>query len=426
MGDVGTSLLDAAVASETATEAPSTDEAPHEVARRRIPRRAIAIGVVGALVITGGVIGGVAWANRVAHDEALAAATTARSELVGAVEAQRTVVRAFEGSVTEAIALRDALATEVLANASLLGGADALAALTAAHSALAAELATQLEVAEPISATPIPDAAPLEMPGTVDAELGTDELKALTAGYRADAKTASAATAALTTRAGGLDAALGAAREQLTALVATIPTVDAALIASNPLASTDSQAAASAAVTALGAASADADLPALLAAYATAASGVIAAQQAEAARIAAEEAAKAAAAKRSRTGGGGGGGGGSSGGGGGVLGETNAARAANGVAALSGNGTLNSRSCTFAAELAANNGDLYHSAFAGGFSTWGENVAYGYGSAAAVVAGWMNSSGHRANILNSAFTQMGACSATSSTGRVYWVQQFGG
>lgn len=121
----------------------------------------------------------------------------------------------------------------------------------------------------------------------------------------------------------------------------------------------------------------------------------------------------------------GGGSGGSGGGGSAVLTHTNAARAANGLPGLGWNGTLASRSCSWAAHLAAVNGDLAHSGNGGGFSGWGENVAYGYGSAAAVVDGWMNSPGHRANILKPQYTVMGSCSATSSSGRIYWVQQFG-
>jgi len=38
--------------------------------------------------------------------------------------------------------------------------------------------------------------------------------------------------------------------------------------------------------------------------------------------------------------------------------------------------------------------------------------------------GWMNSPGHRANILNSSFTQLGVGVATDSNGRIYWTQQF--
>jgi len=48
-----------------------------------------------------------------------------------------------------------------------------------------------------------------------------------------------------------------------------------------------------------------------------------------------------------------------------------------------------------------------------------ENVAYGYKSIAQVMKGWMNSSGHRANILNKKYTYFGA-------GKVgeYWTQDF--
>src|SRR5262249_29294741 len=38
----------------------------------------------------------------------------------------------------------------------------------------------------------------------------------------------------------------------------------------------------------------------------------------------------------------------------------------------------------------------------------GENIAYGYADANAVFQAWINSAGHRANILNPSFTQLGA------------------
>ncbi|HBE13213.1 MAG TPA: hypothetical protein DCY74_03480, partial [Clostridiales bacterium] len=41
------------------------------------------------------------------------------------------------------------------------------------------------------------------------------------------------------------------------------------------------------------------------------------------------------------------------------------------------------------------------------FKTAGENIAKGYKTPKAVVDGWMNSSGHRANILNASYTQTG-------------------
>jgi uncharacterized protein YkwD len=53
----------------------------------------------------------------------------------------------------------------------------------------------------------------------------------------------------------------------------------------------------------------------------------------------------------------------------------------------------------------------------------GENVAYGYPTAASVMVGWMNSSGHRANILSSN-THLGVGLAYSSNGVPYWTQVF--
>ncbi|MFY1690685.1 CAP domain-containing protein [Plantactinospora sp. WMMB782] len=55
----------------------------------------------------------------------------------------------------------------------------------------------------------------------------------------------------------------------------------------------------------------------------------------------------------------------------------------------------------------------------------GENVAMGYPNAAAVMDGWMNSSGHRANILNCDARAMGVGVATGADGRLYWTQVFG-
>ncbi len=54
----------------------------------------------------------------------------------------------------------------------------------------------------------------------------------------------------------------------------------------------------------------------------------------------------------------------------------------------------------------------------------GENVAYGNVAPAQLVTMWMNSAGHRANILNPAFTHVGISALTTSSGRVYGVQDF--
>lgn len=56
---------------------------------------------------------------------------------------------------------------------------------------------------------------------------------------------------------------------------------------------------------------------------------------------------------------------------------------------------------------------------------WGENIAYGYSSASAVMQGWLNSPGHRANIENPSFRAIGVAAAAASTGTLYWTQQFG-
>ncbi|MBE9108354.1 CAP domain-containing protein [Nodosilinea sp. LEGE 07298] len=58
------------------------------------------------------------------------------------------------------------------------------------------------------------------------------------------------------------------------------------------------------------------------------------------------------------------------------------------------------------------------------WSNIGENVAMGQPTAAEVMSAWMNSPGHRRNILNPAFTELGVGYATGS-GRIYWVQVFG-
>ncbi len=54
----------------------------------------------------------------------------------------------------------------------------------------------------------------------------------------------------------------------------------------------------------------------------------------------------------------------------------------------------------------------------------GENIAYGYRSPADVMDGWMNSPGHRANILDARFTELGVAKAVDPHGRYYWVQIF--
>ncbi|MGG8408935.1 CAP domain-containing protein [Streptomyces sp. 12297] len=53
--------------------------------------------------------------------------------------------------------------------------------------------------------------------------------------------------------------------------------------------------------------------------------------------------------------------------------------------------------------------------------TYGENVAYGYTTSSKVMAGWMHSPGHKRNILNCAFKEIGVARAQPGN---YWTQVF--
>ena len=55
----------------------------------------------------------------------------------------------------------------------------------------------------------------------------------------------------------------------------------------------------------------------------------------------------------------------------------------------------------------------------------GENIAAGYGTPAAVMTGWMNSSGHRANILNCSSAAIGVGIGKGGSYGTYWTQDFG-
>ena len=53
----------------------------------------------------------------------------------------------------------------------------------------------------------------------------------------------------------------------------------------------------------------------------------------------------------------------------------------------------------------------------------GENIAMGYSRPEAVMNAWMNSSGHRANILNASYTKIGVGYVADGN---YWTQEFTG
>lgn len=58
------------------------------------------------------------------------------------------------------------------------------------------------------------------------------------------------------------------------------------------------------------------------------------------------------------------------------------------------------------------------------FTAAAENIASGQRTAAEVMNFWMNSSGHRANILNSAYNKIGVGVARDNNGKIFWTQMF--
>lgn len=115
-----------------------------------------------------------------------------------------------------------------------------------------------------------------------------------------------------------------------------------------------------------------------------------------------------------------------------VAAATNAERRAAGCPALETDARLAAAAQGHAADM-AENGYFSHEGqdgrdFAdrisaqGHPSPGGENIAQGQPDAAAVVQAWMDSPGHRANILNCSFTGIGVGHAGQDD---YWVQNFG-
>lgn len=118
-----------------------------------------------------------------------------------------------------------------------------------------------------------------------------------------------------------------------------------------------------------------------------------------------------------------------------VIRLTNVERTKNGLKPLTENWEL-SRVARYKSEDMAKNGYFSHTSptygspftmmqnFGIKYTAAGENIAYGQRTAQEVVNGWMNSPGHRANILNANYTQIGVGYAVNSKGTPYWTQQF--
>ena len=115
-----------------------------------------------------------------------------------------------------------------------------------------------------------------------------------------------------------------------------------------------------------------------------------------------------------------------------VIRLVNEVRRENGLKALTANWEL-SRVARYKSQDMLNKGYFSHTsptygtpfqmikAFGLSFRTAGENIARGYATPQAVVNGWMNSSGHRANILNASYTQIGVGYVAQGN---YWTQMF--
>lgn len=114
-----------------------------------------------------------------------------------------------------------------------------------------------------------------------------------------------------------------------------------------------------------------------------------------------------------------------------VAALVNAERAKAGLSALALDKELSANATVRAEEIVNNfshtrpNGASFSSAITISYRRAGENIAYGYPTAEAVMDGWMNSSGHRANILQSSFTKIGV-GVVQRGNTLYWVQLFTG
>lgn len=118
-----------------------------------------------------------------------------------------------------------------------------------------------------------------------------------------------------------------------------------------------------------------------------------------------------------------------------VIRLVNVERSKNGLAPLKANAELSKVAATKAQDMIDKNYFDHNSPTYGSpfdmmtkfgikYTTAGENIAYGQKTPAEVMNGWMNSSGHRANILNSNFTEIGVGVAKDKNGTPYWVQMF--
>ena len=110
-----------------------------------------------------------------------------------------------------------------------------------------------------------------------------------------------------------------------------------------------------------------------------------------------------------------------------VIAEVNAERAQRGLTLLSEDSDLTAAACIRAREIASvfsHTRPDGSSCFTVSEKAYGENIAKGYGTVDKVMAAWMSSEGHRANILRASYGSIGVC-CLQIDGVYYWVQLFG-
>ena len=120
-----------------------------------------------------------------------------------------------------------------------------------------------------------------------------------------------------------------------------------------------------------------------------------------------------------------------------VIDLVNAERAAEGLSPLSSDATLATMAEDYACEMIEDEFFAHVNPDTGStpvtradehgyvYDEVGENLAVGYDSPAEVMVAWMNSPGHRANILHDSYTEMGVGVRVALDGQTYWVQEFG-
>jgi uncharacterized protein YkwD len=119
-----------------------------------------------------------------------------------------------------------------------------------------------------------------------------------------------------------------------------------------------------------------------------------------------------------------------------VVRLTNAERAKGGCQALKHDARLHKAAFGHSSDMAAKNyfdhtsqdgrsflDRIRAAGFTGG-SGWAENIAMGQRTPASVVSAWMNSPGHRTNIMNCDYNLIGVGAVKDSKGQIYWTQDF--